>query len=139
MHLPGGKEMSTLLAFEDPSHEGNSAKYHTDKPCIVKGCKKPAGTLWGPHWCFTHNVERMNRITASLTDAVERARVAGMIDKSVKDLREWAHKSRRIALAMVAASGGELTINVADIDRECTHESVNTPGDGTQTWRVTLK
>jgi hypothetical protein len=50
------------IASRDPNHEGNSAKYHTGKPCIVSGCEKPAGTLWGPYWCFEHNVERLERI-----------------------------------------------------------------------------
>lgn len=36
---------------EDPHHEGNAAKYHSGKPCIVKGCVEPAGTWWGPSWC----------------------------------------------------------------------------------------
>jgi len=55
-------------AFEDSSHPGNSSKYHTGKECIVKDCTEPAGTAWGPHWCFKHNIERMNRITKSLEE-----------------------------------------------------------------------
>jgi hypothetical protein len=56
--------MTELLAFEDPDHEGNSEKYHTGKKCIE--CEKPAGTAWGPFWCFEHNVSRMKRISAQL-------------------------------------------------------------------------
>ncbi len=53
-----------LDAFEDPNHPGNSNKHHTGKPCIEHGCSKPAGTDWGPYWCFEHNVERIRRCDA---------------------------------------------------------------------------
>jgi len=53
-------------AYEDPDHKGNSSKYHTGKPCIVPGCNKPAGTHWGPPWCFEHNVHRIKRIARDL-------------------------------------------------------------------------
>jgi hypothetical protein len=69
----------------------------------------------------------------------QRAKVAAMIDKATEDLRRWWSQDRKIIKAMVAASGGKLVIQEADLERECTHESVHTPGDGTQTWRVTLK
>ena len=55
-----------MIAYQDPAHDGNSAKYHSGKPCYTKGCKEPAGTWWSPLWCFKHNVERMDRITKSL-------------------------------------------------------------------------
>ena len=131
--------MSELLAFEDPNHEGNSPSYHTGEPCHTKGCDKPAGTWWSPHWCFEHNVDRLRNITTALEDAVKRAEMHAMIDSATGTLRDWAYKNSRIIKAMVAASGGKITIQEADIERECVHESVHTPGDGTQTWRVTLK
>lgn len=53
-------------AFADPQHEKNSPAYHTGKPCIEVGCNAPAGTWWSPHWCFTHNVERICQITAQM-------------------------------------------------------------------------
>ena len=55
-------------AYEDPNHPGNSSKHHTGKSCIVKDCTEPAGTMWGPWWCFEHNVERINRITKNLEE-----------------------------------------------------------------------
>jgi hypothetical protein len=55
-----------MKPFEDPTHEGNSSKYHSGLPCDVDGCKEPAGTAWSPYWCFKHNVERMKNIDASL-------------------------------------------------------------------------
>lgn len=36
--------------------------------CIEDGCENAAGTLWGPLWCPEHDVERLDRITASLED-----------------------------------------------------------------------
>lgn len=60
------KDEKTLIAFEDPNHQGNSLQYHTGKSCVVVGCDSPAGTAWSPLWCFEHNVQRMRRITTSL-------------------------------------------------------------------------
>ena len=54
-----------MRAYEDPNHEGNSSKHHTGKPCCEPGCDSPAGTWWGPYWCFKHSVERIQRIDAS--------------------------------------------------------------------------
>jgi hypothetical protein len=34
----------------------------------VKGCDRPAGTLWSPYWCFEHNVERIRRISRQLDE-----------------------------------------------------------------------
>jgi hypothetical protein len=55
-----------MPGYKDPNAEGNSAKYHTGKPCIEPGCNEPAGTGWGPHWCFKHNVERIDRISRQM-------------------------------------------------------------------------
>ena len=55
-----------MSGFDDPQSPGNGPKHHTGKPCIERGCDAPAGTAWSQYWCFKHNVERMNRISASL-------------------------------------------------------------------------
>lgn len=130
----------TLEAFEDPSHEGNSAKYHTGKQCVTKGCTAPAGTWWSPLWCFDHNVERVKNITASLEDAVRRAEVSAMINAATADL--WSLLGNRLGVinAMIAASGGEIKIQSADIKREASYSSTSYDhANGTETWRVTLK
>lgn len=57
----------------DPNDAGNSPKYHTGKGCIEYGCHQPAGTAWSPYWCWRHNAERLERISAQL----EAAREAG--------------------------------------------------------------
>ena len=49
-------------AYEDPNHEGNSAKYHTKFLCIEDGCENTAGTKWSPHWCFKCNVKRIKKL-----------------------------------------------------------------------------
>ena len=54
-----------LENYENQEYEGNSAKYHTGKPCIENGCTNPAGTVWSPYWCFQCNVKRMRRIDAA--------------------------------------------------------------------------
>jgi hypothetical protein len=58
--------MTESTAFDNPASPGNSPRYHTGKPCIVAGCDKPAGTAWGPYWCFEHNVDRLTRIDGQL-------------------------------------------------------------------------
>ncbi len=57
-----------MKASEDPGNEGNSAAYHTGKPCVERGCDRPAGTAWSPQWCFECNVVRMKRISRSLAE-----------------------------------------------------------------------
>lgn len=129
----------TLLNYENPAHEGNSPAYHTGKPCIEKGCKAKAGTWWSPLWCMEHNVARMKRITAGLEDAVQRAKVAEMIDKATENLRNWAYQDRKVIKAMVHAAGGTIKIQQADLEREAIYEGCHTPGDGTATYEITLK
>jgi hypothetical protein len=73
--------------YADPNHEGNGAKYHTGKPCIETGCERPAGTWWSPHWCFEHNVERMDRISASLDDIILKRRLEQMVHDATAELR----------------------------------------------------
>lgn len=36
------------------------------RPCIERGCGEKAGTLWGPLWCPTHDVERLDRVSGGL-------------------------------------------------------------------------
>lgn len=123
-----------MLNYENRKHEGNSAKYHTGKTCAEKGCEKPAGTFWGPLWCFDHNVERMRRITSALDDAVKRAEIAELVDKQTASLRDWAYEMSKTIRAMVLASGGELTIKNADKNRSVASESVSY-GKETTTYR----
>lgn len=66
-------ERTDYAAYKDPDHPGNSSKHRTGRPCIETGCNEPAGTAWGPHWCMKHNIERIDRITQSLEELVERA------------------------------------------------------------------
>ena len=62
-----------MEAFEDPEHEGNSARHRTGNVCIRGECTKMAGTAWSPYWCFEHNVERMHSIGYQLLQVVKRA------------------------------------------------------------------
>lgn len=52
--------------YENPDHPLNGPTHWSGLPCIEKGCEEPAGTAWGPYWCFKHNVERLRRIDAGL-------------------------------------------------------------------------
>lgn len=57
------------MSYRDRDDPGNDHKYHTGKRCIESGCERPAGTAWSKLWCFEHNVERMDRISAALEAA----------------------------------------------------------------------
>jgi len=59
-----------IQGYNDPEHEGNSAKYHTGEICITPGCRNPAGTAWSPFWCFQCNVKRIDRIGNNLEKLV---------------------------------------------------------------------
>lgn len=67
-----------MQPFEDPNHEGNSAKYHTGKLCIT-GCGRPAGTRWSKYWCHVCNVERMHRLK-ELVAKLEQLNAQGVIE-----------------------------------------------------------
>lgn len=64
----------------NPRSPANGRKYHTGKTCIEPGCNEPAGTAWGPHWCWRHNAERLDRISAgfkAIAAKFEKLREAG--------------------------------------------------------------
>lgn len=46
--------------------DGYSAKHHTGKPCINRGCGKPAGTAWTKLWCAECDKERKDGIRENL-------------------------------------------------------------------------
>lgn len=59
------------MSYSYPFDERNSEKYHTGKLCIEKNCLNKAGTAWSPHWCFTHNVERMKNIEKQFSKLIK--------------------------------------------------------------------
>ncbi|MFH2074726.1 MAG: hypothetical protein ABIJ57_05180 [Pseudomonadota bacterium] len=69
-----------MIAYKDPKHEGNSPKYHTGKECI-EGCGRPAGTAWGPYWCFECNIKRIDRINAQFEKIIK-----GFDQKTTKEV-----------------------------------------------------
>ena len=62
---------------EDRSHpnchspEGHTCQAPSGRTCIERGCDTAAGTHWGPMWCPEHDMERLDRITASLESIME--------------------------------------------------------------------
>lgn len=59
------------MSYNNPNHYGNGPYYHTGKACIEPDCKRPAGTMWSPYWCFECNVERIDRISKNLEEIAE--------------------------------------------------------------------
>jgi hypothetical protein len=112
---------------EDPAHSGNSAEYHTGKPCVVKGCKEPAGTWWGPSWCRQHNHERLERIGSNLNDMVKRAELRAAVEAETKSLRDLLHRAYRENRALVVAAGGKITVLPEHYTAKIVAESVRTP------------
>lgn len=122
---------------EDPNHKGNSAEYHSGKPCIVKGCKEPAGTWWGPHWCRQHNHERLERIGATLKDMVEKAKLSALVNEAVTNWRATVDGLLRERNAILRASGGKITAT-KEQHRHSSHWSHQSHKDGSETYQIDL-
>lgn len=125
----------------DPNHPGNSAEYHTGKPCIVKGCKAPAGTWWGPHWCQEHNHARLEKIGATLESMVQRAAFSEAVDKATEALRQMLHDAYAETQALVLAAGGRVVVKPEHRNVELSRRSVYTPQgrDGPATYEFEPK
>jgi hypothetical protein len=54
------------MDYHDENDPGNDVRYLSGRTCVEPGCSNPAGTAWGPYWCWRHNAERLDRVTASL-------------------------------------------------------------------------
>lgn len=119
---------------EDPHHDGNSAKYHTGKPCIVKGCAEPAGTWWGPSWCMRHNHERLERISANLTDMVKRAELRAAVERETADLRRLLALAYEEIHGLVVAAGGKITVTKAHRKARLLAQSRHSNRDGSETY-----
>lgn len=126
---------------EDPNHKGNSAEYHTGKPCIVKGCTAPAGTWWGPSWCQKHNHERLERIGANLDDMIKRNELKRMVEEETKSLREMLYSAYAENRALVVAAGGKITVLPEHYKAKIVAESVHTPKgrDGPKTYDYVIE
>jgi len=124
---------------EDPNHKGNSAEYHTGKPCIVKGCKDPAGTWWGPSWCQKHNHERLERIGSNLDDIIQRNELKRMVEEETKTLRDLLYKAYAENRGLIAAAGGKITVTKAHMEAHATAESVSYGKDGSKTYNYLYK
>ena len=64
--------MTDMPKYAEPSDPLNDASHHTGRPCIEKGCDRPAGTHWSPLWCQPCNTERMDRISRNLEQELAR-------------------------------------------------------------------
>lgn len=124
---------------EDPNHEGNSAKYHTGKPCTVAGCLDPAGTWWGKHWCQRHNAERLARIGGALEDAVSRGKFHEAVDGAVGRLRFMCDRLIAENRALIAAHGGNVTLTDEHYSAETASESVSYRHNRPHVIRYTYK
>ena len=127
-----------MLAYQDPSHDGNSAKHHSGKPCYVKGCKEPAGTAWSAHWCFKHNVERMDRISASLDDAITRARFSEAVQKAIEQDRKHLLDAYATQHALIIAAGGKITVLPEHWKAKINYQSTESPKgkNGPMVYRI---
>lgn len=123
----------------DPNHKGNSPEYHTGKPCIVKGCKEPAGTWWGPSWCQRHNAERLARIGDNLDDIVRKVELRAAVEKETETLRALLYKAYGEIRGLIAAAGGKITVTPAHMKAETMCESQHNNRDGSVTYDYVYK
>lgn len=70
----------TRARHADPEDPMNSADHHTGKPCIERGCSRPAGTAWSPFWCQPCNSARLQRISGVIE--YELARMKGKVPEA---------------------------------------------------------
>lgn len=113
---------------------GNSAKYHTGKPCSVKGCTEPAGTWWGPSWCQNHNHERLERIGSNLDDIVKRAELRAAVEQETADLRRLLAAAYEEIHGLVVAAGGKITVTTAHRSAKLLAQSRHSHRDGSETY-----
>lgn len=118
----------------DPNHPGNSAEYHTGKPCIVKGCEEPGGTWWGPSWCQKHNAERLARIGKNLDDMIARVALREAVEKETADLRRLLHDAYGEIRGLVVAAGGKVTVTKAHREAPLLAEGCYYGRDGSKTY-----
>lgn len=68
------------------SEEGHICQKPSGRLCIENGCPEPAGTFWGPYWCPRHDMERLDRITASLEGLLANERGGDAQPVTARDL-----------------------------------------------------
>jgi len=116
-----------MLPYQDPQHEGNSAAHHTGKPCRVRGCKQPAGTAWGALWCFAHNVERMDKISATLESMVDKARFSEAVQTAIAQDRQFLLDAYATHHALIIAAGGKVTVLPEHWRAKITYQGTHSP------------
>lgn len=126
-----------MLAYQDPAHEGNSAQHHSGKPCRTKGCTEKAGTWWSPLWCFKHNVERMDNISATLESMAEKAKFSELVNKAAEDWRRTVGNLLKERNAILRAAGGKVTAT-KEQHRDSKHWSHQSHRDGSETYQIDL-
>lgn len=123
----GDDAQVTLIAYQDPAHRGNSAEYHTGKPCMEKGCKEPAGTAWGKFWCFKHNVARMDRISANLEGMARKAEFSEAVQKAIEQERRMLLDAYATQHALIIAAGGKITVLPEHWKAKVTYQGTHSP------------
>ena len=124
-----------MKAYQDPFHEGNSVKYQTGRVCITKGCKNLAGTAWSPHWCYKHNVERMDRLSANIDDAVSQAKFSQAVREANEASMRINAQQCAVIVALVRKAGGTVTLTKEQLEKHTSYESVSHHTDGSRTYR----
>lgn len=125
-----------MLPYQDPANDGNSAKHRTGKACVVNGCKEPAGTWWGEHWCFKHNVERLDRIGANLDQMADKVKFSSLVDEAVQHWRAACTKIRQERNAILRAAGGKVTATRSQHLREAKRWGHSSHRDGSETYEI---
>lgn len=130
-----------MLPYQDPSHRGNSAEYHSGKPCREPGCKEPAGTAWGALWCFKHNVARMDRISASLDGMIEKARFSEAVAEAIRLDRKLLEEAYATQHALIIAAGGKITVQPEHWRAKITYQGTHTPNgkDGPMVYEIGIE
>lgn len=122
-----------MLAYQNPDHPS----YRGLKTVTCYGCgEKCSKSAWG-NWCHPCNVERMDRITATLETMVERARFDEAVRKAVTDRDGLIEKLLNERNAILRAAGGKVTAT-KEQHRPSSHWSHQSHKDGSETYQIDL-
>ena len=122
-----------MLAYQNPEHPS----YLGRKTVKCYGCgTKCSKSAWG-NWCHPCNVMRLDQISATLNNMVERAKFCEAVRKAVGNHDALIGRLLNERNAILRAAGGKVTAT-KEQHRPASHWSHQTHKDGSETYQIDL-
>lgn len=120
-----------MLAYQNPEHPS-----YLGKPTAkCHGCKKAVPkSAWG-EWCHPCNVARLDRISASLDNIIEKAKFDEAVRKAVSFNDHVVEKLMIERNAILRAAGGKVTAT-KEQHRHSSHWGHQSHRDGSETYQI---